>query len=896
MSSSAHAAPGEYGIESVSASRTTSQAGAHPDLTTTIAISSDQSGPEAPDGSHKPYGSTQDLGIELPPGMTGNPRAVVSCSELNFATALTSEGCPQDSQVGVTTLYLGLSIPILEPIYNLAVPAGSDDVARLGFYAVFAPVVLRVRVGPENSYRVTTAGRGFLSGFPLAKAVTTLWGVPADDSHNTERFSASERLADPFSTESPPRESGLERRAFMTNPRRCGTMETVGFSVDSYADPGNFISAEASLPPTTGCELLQFSPDALLQPTTTEADSPSGMDVELKVDQTALTNPNTNAPADLKSVTTRLPQGMSLNPAAANGLGACSEAQVGLIEEEPPRFNRAPVGCPESSRIGSARIISPVLDKPIDGSLYVATPHANPFHSLLAGYLVARDEGIVIKLAGRFDLDPASGQIVATFDQNPQQPFSSLSLHFKGGEGGVLVTPSRCGTHEIETDLAPWSAADPDNPTSEEVVHRVSPFELTSGPDGGPCPDASGFAPGFEAGSVTPLAGTYSPLVVRASRPDGSQTLTGIDVKLPPGLVANLSGIPYCPAAAVAAAAGKTGAEETASPSCTADSRVGSVDVGAGAGNSPVHVHGSAYMAGPYKGAPLSLAVVTPALAGPFDLGTVVVRAPIHVNPLTAQVRAVSDPLPTILEGIPLHIRSVEVKADRSKFARTPTSCDPMKAEATLLGAPDLKTLASRYQVGGCKGLGFKPKLSLRLKGGTARGAYPALRAVLKARSGDANIRRVSVALPRSEFLAQEHIDTVCTRVQFAADSCPKGSVYGFARAVTPLLDQPLKGPVYLRSSNHELPDLVVDLRGQIDIELVGRIDSVNEGIRTTFSSVPDAPVKKFVLKMKGGRKSLLVNSTDTCSSEARAVVKMDGHNGKVRDFAPRLRRSCGRR
>jgi hypothetical protein len=895
-SGSANAAPGDYGIEEVSASRTTSQAGAHPDLTTTIAISTDPSSPEAPDGSHKPYGSTQDLGIELPQGMTGNPRAVVDCSELNFATALSGEGCPLDSQVGVTVLYLGFPVPIHEPVYNLAVPPGSDDVARLGFYALVAPVVLRVRIGPENSYRVTTMGRGFASSPALVKAVTTLWGVPADESHDTERFSAGEVFGNPFTTESPPRKSGLERFAFLTNPRRCGSTEMVRFSVDSYQDPGNFVSAEAALPPTTGCELLQFTPDAFLQPTTTQADSPSGMDVELKVDQTALTNPNTNAPADLKSVTTTLPQGMSLNPAAANGLGACSEAQVGLIEEVPPRFNRAAVSCPDSSRVGSAKIISPVLDKPIEGSLYVATPRANPFHSLLAGYLVAQDEGVMIKLAGRFDLDPATGQFVATFDQNPQQPFSSLSLHFKGGESGVLVTPPRCGTHQIETDLAPWSAADPDNPTADEIVHRISPFEITAGPDGGPCPDASGFAPGFEAGSVTPMAGAYSPLVVRASRPDGSQTLTGIDVKLPPGLVATLSGIPYCPATAIAAAAGRTGADEAASPSCPADSRLGSVDVGAGAGSSPVHVQGSVYLSGPYKGAPLSLAVVTPAVAGPFDLGTVVVRAAIYVDPLTAQVHAVSDSLPTILEGVPLHIRSVEIRVDRTNFARTPTSCDPMQAEATLFGAPDMKTLVSRYQVGGCDGLDFKPKLSLRLKGGTKRGNYPALRAVLQARSGEANIERVSVALPHSEFLAQEHINTICTRVQFAASNCPRGSVYGYAKVSTPLLEEPLKGPVYLRSSSHKLPDLVADLRGQIDINLVGRIDSVNDGIRTTFNSVPDAPVKKFVLKMKGGKKSLLVNSTDICESKSRAVVKMDGQNGKVHDSAPLLRAPCGSR
>jgi hypothetical protein len=891
---SAQAAASDYGIEAVSASRSTSLAGGHPDFTTTIAIKTDPASPAAEDGSKEPYAATRDLSVALPPGMTGNPNAVAQCTRVQFSTAITSGECPRDSQIGITVLRLGFSHPFVEPVYSLEAPGG-ESVAQIGFYAYNVPVILDVALRSDSDYGLTASGSGFQSQPKLASATTTLWGVPADHGHDTERQTALEVLNSGGAvTSSPPRPSGMAALGFLNNPSSCGPPQKVTFSVHSYPDPSKLVSAEASMPRTTGCESLEFAPTISLAPTTKEADSPSGMDVELGIDQANISQPTGQAPAELKKAVVTLPVGMSLNPAAAKGLGGCSEAQVGLISEAPIQFKRGPSACPDSSKVGTARIVTPVLDEPIEGSLYVARQGENPFHSLLAGYLVAQGGGATIKLAGRFDLNPDTGQITATFDDNPQQPFSDLQLHFKSGENGVLVTPPRCGTYEIQTSLVPWSAADPSNPTAAEVVHRTSTFDVTSGADGGPCPNPpGGFSPGFEAGTVIPLAGAYSPLVVKASRPDGSQVLQGITVDLPPGLTGKLAGIPYCPASALAVAQSRTGAAEIASPSCPAASKVGIVDVGAGAGSDPFHVAGSAYLAGPYKGAPLSLAVITPAVAGPFDLGTVVVRAALRVDPVTAQVEAMSDPIPTILQGIPLHVRSVLVDADRPKFTLNPTSCDPMRVGATLLGSPTSQALSNRFQVGGCAGLGFAPRLSLSLRGGSKRGAYPALRAVLEAKRGEANIKRVSVALPHSEFLAQEHINTICTRVQFAADRCPKGSIYGHARAFTPLLDKPLEGPVYLRSSSNPLPDLVAALHGQIDIDLAGRIDSVRGGIRNTFNAVPDAPVSKFVLTMKGGKKGLLVNSRDICRSTNRATVRMNGQNGKFDSPRPPLRSRC---
>jgi hypothetical protein len=510
-------------------------------------------------------------------------------------------------------------------------------------------------------------------------------------------------------------------------------------------------------------------------------------------------------------------------------------------------------------------------------------------------YLVIDDpeSGLFIKLPGKIDPDPKTGQLTVSFPQNPQTPVEDLEMHFFGGTHAALKTPSTCGVHAVTSAMTPWTAPEGETKTPS------SSFTLTNGPDGGACPQAGAAAPNqfsFTAGTTERTAKAFAPFNLKLSRADGTQQLKQIEATLPKGLLGKLAGIPYCSDAALASASSKSGHSEQSSPSCPAASQVGSVDVGAGAGATPFYASGKVYLAGPYKGAPLSLAVVTPAVAGPFDLGSVVVRNALDVDPETAQVKAVSDPLPMILRGIPLNLRSVALKMDRPDFTLNPTNCDPMSiaGQATSVFERNV-ALSSPFQVDECARLGFKPKLSLNLKGGTKRGSHPALTAVLKARPGDANIGRTSVALPHSEFLAQNHIKTICTRVQFAASTCPAGSVYGKARAFSPLIDQPLEGPVYLRSSSHALPDLVVALKGQIDVDLVGRIDSIKGGIRTTFEQVPDAPVSKFVLRMQGGAKGLLENSRNLCKSTHKATVEMDAQNAKSYDTRPELGNGCGK-
>ena len=408
--------------------------------------------------------------------------------------------------------------------------------------------------------------------------------------------------------------------------------------------------------------------------------------------------------------------------------------------------------------------------------------------------------------------------------------------------------------------------------------------------------------PSFTAGTLSPQAGDYSPFVFKLTRKDDTAEPVRVNTTLPPGLVAKLTGVPYCPESGIARATSRSnpneGILERNDPSCPAASKVGRLDVATGAGITPLHTSGNVYLSGPYKGAPLSLAIITPAIAGPFDLGTVVSRVALNVDPETAKVTALSDPLPSILYGIPLDIRSIAFQMDRPNFTLNPTSCDPMSIGGEMLTATGTAApLLVPFQVGGCSALAFKPKLAIRLKGGTTRGAHPALTATVSyPKTGKyANIKMAQVTLPHSEFLDQAHIGTVCTRVQFAADQCPAKSVYGKATATTPILGAPLSGPVYLRSSSHKLPDLVIDLHGQVDIVVAGRIDSVNGGIRTTFEAVPDAPVSKFTLQMQGGKKGLLVNSTNLCRHPKanKAISEMEGQNGKVFDSEPELANSC---
>jgi len=806
--------------------------------------------------------------------------------------------CPPTSVVGEVGLRVkGIGNPAFGsnfrryPLYAIVPENGVPAEFALVNTVTGGVYVLQPHLRADEGYAISIKSTGILENPPILDLRVTLCSYGANilfEGAGAFKFQSCKVKGEP----------GANPKPFLTTQTECASAGPVTkLHADSWANPGEFETAEAVAPKMTGCDLVPFEPGMSLKPTTKQAESSSGLDVGISFSSEGLEDPDGLSQAHLKRAIVTLPQGMNVNPASADGLAACTQAQLGMVDGVP---NDDPVQCPDASKIGTVELKTPILAETLKGNVYLAKQGDNPFGTLLGLYVVAesKERGVLIKIPGRVDIKD-NGQLVSTFDDNPQAPFSSLKLHFNSGSRAPLMTPQKCGTYQIVSELTPWSAEDPDNPTAAETVTKNSSFEINSGPGSGPCPDGS-LQPKLEAGLSSTLAGASSPFVVDLSRGDGTQRFNGLSMTLPPGLTANLKGVSYCPDAVLSSipTAEGTGAAEIANPSCPEASRLGSVSVGAGAGK-PFYVNtGKVYLAGPYKGAPVSLAVVVPAVAGPFDLGNVVVRNPAFVNPKTAQITVTSDPLPTALHDLPIDVRSIRVTVDRPGFMQAPTNCEPMSINAVVTGEEGGSSpVSNRFQVGECGNLGFKPDLKIQLKGGTKRGKYQQLTATLTARPGDANISFTSVRFPQSIFLAQEHIQTVCTRVQFAARSCPPGSVYGYAEAVTPLLDQPLTGPVYLRSSDNPLPDLVAALRGPdsqpIEVELAGRTDSKNRGNRNTFDVVPDAPVSKFTLRMKGGKKSLLVASRDLCLRKERAFVAMRGQNGMTREFRPVLQTAC---
>lgn len=887
-----------FAIESFEAVPSDLQAGGHPDhLSERFRLST---APEDPWGAAFPGFAVvngKDIVTSLPPGLIGNPLATPRCPQYQLIHA----ACSGASQVGILRIEgnrrqePGTGRYEL-PLYNLVPPRGVA--AQLG-----APLPRPVNgdahvdagLATGSGYGIEAAALNTSAAEGLISVDATVWGVPADPSHDAERFcpvpGGEEAVAS--SGGECPSDGELESDAkpFLRNPTSCSAPSTATLKVDAWQAPGDFVSASSQIPPLEGCGGVPFEPSLALAPTATSADSPTGLAVDLHLPQPESTSEP--GEADLRKAVVTLPAGLVVNPAGADGLAACSPAQIELDGSGPAR-------CPDASKIGTVTVSTPLLEGPLSGGVYVATPHANPFDSLLALYIAVEDPatGVVVKLAGKVEADPATGRLTTTFDQSPQLPFEDLKLDFFEGPRAALKTPVTCGTFTSEGVLTPWSA-----PEGEDATLSSS-FQVDSGAGGSACVGSADQAPNdpsFSAGTLTPQAGAYSPFLLHLTRAPGSQEIEGVSVTLPPGLVGRLAGIPYCSEQEIQKAATRDGLAEAAHPDCPAASQVGTVMVGTGAGSQLLYVPGKAYLAGPYQGAPLSLAVVTPAVAGPFDLGTVVVRTALHVDPVTAQIHAVTGPIPRILEGIPLDVRSIAIELDRPQFTLNPTSCEPMAVAAVVLSPLEqVATPSSRFQVGGCDALPFAPQLVLSLKGGTKRGAHPALKAVLTTQPGEANIAMTQVTLPHSEFLEQGHIQTICTNVQFNeggghGERCPAESVYGFARAETPLLDHPLEGPVFLRSSQHELPDLVAALGGQIDVVLDGRVDSVDERLRNTFEVVPDAPVRTFTLEMEGGAKGLLVNSADICEHPKahRALVEMAGQNGKLSRSEPVLEASC---
>jgi hypothetical protein len=854
-------------------------------------------------GSKVPVGNLKTVLVDLPPGLSVNPQATAQCQLAEGASPAT---CPLASKVGMSSLVAvnpvtSLSLPVTAPVFNIAPRQGEP--ARFGFSILGNDIFLNAGVAWESDYHeyftIHATQLKLGPGFELARILEN-------------------RLVFDGETELQP---GGGR--FLTTPSTCENPEVEPFKrqyttflhADSFEEeaPENGYDVAAPAPPAPafvagseevqaplpkgagpeGCAKVPFEPSTSADPGTNQTDSPAGATVDVKVPFLPAAGVYQS---NVRVARVTLPRGMGVNPSAAEGLQACTNAQFG-------KGTRNPIACPAGSKIGTVAIDTPPLpDGTLTGNVYLGQQlsrdpaSGQEYRIFLAAESASR--GLSVRLIGNVIADTRTGQLTAEVREAPQVPFDLVHVKLDGGARATLSSPPTCGPNATGHAMTAWSGTPDSGPQDKG-------FTLTKAPGGGACAKTMAgrpFAPNFTAAPKGDEAATFTPFSTRIVRSDGQQELKGVDITLPPGATAKLAGVPYCPPSDLADAAKRSGAAEKANSSCPDKSQVGVVTATAGTGPSPLRIEGKAFLSGRYKGAPVSLSVITPAVAGPFDLGNVVVRVPLHLDPETAQINAVSDPIPDVFGGAKLSLRSVFVNVNRKDFTLNGTNCSKFATAGALRGGGADPTnpaafsafpVSAPVQLNKCKPLRFRPKLHLRLFGKTKRAQHPRLRATLKMPAGHANIARASVGLPHALFLDQASLSTICTRVQFAADNCPKKSIYGRARAFTPLLGNPLEGPVYLRSSNNPLPDLVAHLEGQVEIDLVGRIDSFRGGIRTTFGRVPDVPVSKFTMVLPGGKKGLLVASQDLCKRPVKAIVRFKAQNGKKLNKRQKLRTPC---
>jgi hypothetical protein len=833
--------------------------------------------------------------VDLPPGLVGDPSSAgAQCTNAELATTGGSgftplSLCPADSQVGTTIVRLNWAPNFLGPlpVFNMVPPPNVP--ARFGFNVLGSVVVLDGALRSGGDYGLTVRAENVPEAIAIAGTEVTFWGVPSDEVHDPERACPGRVVP---SDAGPTCRSGAKRRPFLRNPTSCpdpGVGLVTTARVDSWTNPGVFKEASFvthdppgyPLPPDqwgapsgpTGCARVPFDPTFTANPLLRKTGTPSAFAFDLSIPQND--DATLIGQSDLKRATVTLPMGVRVSPSSADGLGACAPSEIGLN-------NGGPANCPSSAQVGSVTIDTPLLPDPLTGSVYLARQRDNPFGSLLSVYLVANGPGVTVKLPGRVDADPISGQLTATFDNNPQLPFENLHLEFKGGSRAALVTPKQCGTHTTHAELESWSG---------RIVAIDHTFSVSHDGNGAPCPGAQ-FSPDFSGGTKNPTAGRSSPLDLSFSRDDDDEEFKAVTVDMPNGLTGKIADVPLC------------SESDARSGSCGDASKVGRVTVGAGAGSDPFYISdGRVYLTGPYKGAPFGLSIVVPAVAGPFNLGNVVVRSSIFVDKHTAELRVISDQLPTILEGIPLDVRDVRVSVDRENFILNPTSCAKKRISGSLESVSGSKAAVStRFQAADCSSLPLRPKMTLTVggPGHTNRGGSTPLTATLRQTPGQSNLRFVRVTLPTTINARLTVINDACTRAEFESNRCQDART-GTAIAKTPLLKDPLRGNVYFVRNGNPLPDLFVALRGQVDFDLMGKITIPgSKRLRTTFDLIPDVPIDEFTLKLVSGKDGSVGTAANLCSRRGRtAKAELDfiGQNGKVRQLDQRLKvRGCGHR
>jgi hypothetical protein len=872
-------------------------------------------GEQAP-GTQGVFGASFDVA-----GLIGNPTAFPQCTVLQFNTFLYSgiNECPPDTAMGVVIVTVDepTSLHVFTttaPIFNLEPSHGEP--ARFGFFvATTVPVILETSVRTGGGYGVTVSANNINENAALLAAHVIFWGVPGAAAHNQSRGWPCElpnaffAAADPCAAVAQPQaEAFLTLPTSCTNPLSEPLMSTI--EADSWpkvgpeAEPSHSSSLAYTFQDSlgqpfgmTGCNRLDFSPEIEVKPDVQDASTPTGLTVEVHVPQDAALNPNGTAEATVKDTTVTLPEGVTLNPGGADGLEACSETQIGFQGKEEEAGVMATnvftptLGepfCPAGSKVGTVEIETPLLPHALKGAVYLATPapfgeaHMNPFRSLIAMYIVAQDpvSGVLVKLPGKVVPDLSTGRLTSTFEDTPELPFENLILHFFGGSRAPLSTPPSCGAYTTQASFTPWSGNEP--------VPSSSTFDVTSGPNGGPCANPRPFAPGFNAQSTNIQAGAFTPFTTTMSRPDADQPLGRLSMKLAPGLLGSLSSVKLCPE------------PQANEGKCGPESLIGHTIVSAGLGSNPVTVKrpGEVFITGPYEGAPYGLSIVNPAEAGPFNLGNVIVRAKIEVDPLTAQLTVSTDPpgsqfgIPTILKGIPLQLQHVNVTVDRPNFTFNPTSCGHLAIAGTMSSSEGATApVSTPFQVTNCAILAFKPTFKVSTSGKTSRKNGASLDVKLTYPRGafgkDANIRSVKVNLPKQLPSRLTTLQKACLDTVFNANpaSCPAASRVGSAMATTPLLPVPLNGPAYFVShGGAKFPELVIVLSGYgTTVQLHGETFISKKGITSsTFRTVPDVPVGTFELKLPQGPYSALAANGKLCKSKLRMPTAFVAQNGAV--------------
>jgi hypothetical protein len=854
-------------IEDFSVSSSDTEAGGHPDLGASITLEN----PGTPEAA-------KNVTVDFPEGVFGNPQAISTCTSANFAL----NECLPAAQAGLITVhanYLGNPNYLLgtAPLYNM-VTRGDFETARFAFVVptVDIPINVPITIRTGSDYGLRMAITGITQKIPMASADVTVWGFPANAEHDIERFHIGAPgeppgcpgLSLPSCIVPTFPSASIPVKPFIDNPSVCtGQPLPAHLTVETYQEPANPDTSEASYPPTTECVKQKFEPVLNIALTSKEADSAAGMDLQLR---TAQFLGLSNSPSQLRSATVTLPEGLTINPDAADGQSACLDSQANFGSE-------APSACPDNSKIGTFDIRTPALTAPLTGSLYFGEPRPGNQYRV---FMISSGFGIYSKLVAEAHPDPQTGRVTMSVSDLPQVPFEEFNMHLFASDRGLMATPIGCTVYAAQGTFTPWN---------ELLAPQGSATNVTvnSGPGGKACPgEIRPFHPRLLAGTSSPIAGKFSSFTLKLDRDDGDQFLGDLNFRMPPGFTGSLRGIGYCPEGAIKGAAQNLGRTELVHPSCPTSSQIGTTNVAAGPGSHPFHAIGKMYLSGPFKGAPLSLAAITPALAGPYDYGVVVVRVALHVDPLTAQVSAASDTVPSIIGGVPIRMRSIQVNIDKPEFTINPTNCSPFTVDSQGIGDQGTVTdFSSYFQVVDCRSLLFKPKMTIRQTGGrkaTHRASNPSLRLDLRTRPGDANVKSISVTLSNAFEIDQRHLGNICSEKELVATQCAGRTAIGKAITTTPLLDQPLSGPVYAVSGSGGLPRLAFILNGQVNLVPRAETESVKGGrLKTTAPVVPDAPIGHFALTVFGGKTGYLINTRDICQHTPVVRVSYTAQNGR---------------